>query len=77
MSSNIDWAKITEFYNGVIDEAKDSDLDNESNQLELHIYSKAFDQTLNVIVPVDQVEAFMKNLGLWKANVYSGNPLKV
>lgn len=77
MADNIDWSKITEFFNGVIEESKNATLDESSIQLEIHIYSKAFDETMRVVVPSDRVEEFMKRLGLWEARVYKGHPLKV
>lgn len=74
MSDKTDWTDVTNFLNGVIEEASVPTLAEKEVQLELHIFSLALGQTMKVVVPSNRVEDFMKNLGLWEAEVYPGHP---
>ncbi len=61
--ADIDWSKITDLFNGFIEEG---------THLEVRVYSPAFDEALEVIIPERSVEDFMKRLPLFEVKVTSG-----
>ncbi len=75
----MDWEKITNFFNGVIEEAN-VEVDSRDVQLEVDVYSPVWGETLSVVIPARLVEDFMKHLPLFEAEVSSGsrsNPAEV
>jgi hypothetical protein len=68
-----DWTKVSNFFNGVIEEATDPTLTEEETQLEVAVYSPNRDETLTVVIPTRKVDDFMKNLTLYEAFVENGD----
>ena len=74
MTDRTDWKAVTEFFNGVIEQAEEPIAD-DSNDLTVTIYSAAQGHdgsTLQVVIPRRHVEKFMKNLPLFEAKTWSG-----
>lgn len=63
MTDGINWAELTQIFNGFIEE---------DGHLEVRVYHPAFDQGVEVVVPPNMREEFMKRLPLFEAEVSNG-----
>lgn len=57
------WTALTNLFNGFIEE---------DGHLEVRVYSPAFDQGIEVVVPANMREDFMKRLPLFEADISDG-----
>lgn len=73
MIDNTQWGRVSDFYNGVIEEAATAGPHTLAH-LEVSIYSPVRDETMYVTVPENRVENFMKHLALWEVQVCKGRP---
>lgn len=67
------WKEVSDFFNGVIEEAADPSQGIEDSKLKIAVYSQAFGQTLTVTIPGRKVDDFMKQLSLFDAEVHRGS----
>ena len=63
MADGIDWATLTSLFNGFIEE---------DGHLEVRVYSPAYDQGIEVVIPDNMREEFMKRLPLFQAEISNG-----
>lgn len=63
MADGIDWAKLTEIFNGFIEE---------DGHLEVRVYHPAFNEGVEVVIPDNMREDFMKRLPLFEAEISKG-----
>ena len=61
--ADVNWSEVTELFNGFIEE---------DTNLEVRVYSPAFDQALEVVIPERNVEDFMKALPLFEVKITNG-----
>lgn len=72
MADRTDWKVVSDFFNGVIEEAKSPTYGSNEHDLKVAVYSNDYDQTLTITVPAARVEDFMKHLNLFDAEVHRG-----
>lgn len=63
MADGIDWAKLTEIFNGFIEEP---------GHLEVRVYHPSYDEGVEVVIPANMREDFMKRLPLFEAEISKG-----
>lgn len=63
-----DWTKVTELFNGFIDEG---------NPLQVRVYSPDYDEALEVTIPHNKVRYFMERLPLFDAVTTTGSHKKI